>query len=255
MVRADLIAVLIALTLGLSGCGRHVPVPKPDDPGLSAIVLGGVEVPVLWGDGDSFVFLSGPRAGVETRLRGFNSLEAYGPVHRWGDWTREELFRVAMRSRDLSASKVWTCRAGGAKDTYKRLLVDCPELREAQVRTGLGHLYPFDREVDPDELALQTEARMDDRGMWKKGRAEVVLTSVKAALPGGSSGDWFVNGRTGESGRRGHTDMYAICEEVCIKPIRGRGSCLVHVPFELRYGKKASCLKGGRVLKARGDGP
>ncbi len=247
--------VIVVVALVGAACVRSVPRPSRDDPGLGEIVLNGAEIPVLWSDGDSFIFLTGPRAGLETRLQGFNALESYGPVHRWGDWTREELFDVAMESRDLSASRVWTCRARGGKDSYDRLLVECPDLRAAQLTAGLGHLYPFDRDPDPDELALQTEARMDERGMWAKGRAEVVLTSVKPAEPGGSSGDWFVNGRTGESGRRGHTDSYKICEEVCLKPIRGRGSCLVYVPYERRYEDKPSCLlPGGRVIKARSGG-
>lgn len=55
------------------------------------IILNGQKTKVRWSDGDSFDFLEGPYEGPGSRLVGFNTLEAYGPGHRWGPWQREEV--------------------------------------------------------------------------------------------------------------------------------------------------------------------
>jgi endonuclease YncB( thermonuclease family) len=235
-------AVLLALLL--VGCIRSVPAPDAGDPGLGIILLGGVETRVLWSDGDSFKFLEGARAGRGARLQGYNTLETYGPVHRWGDWTAHELHTFAQQSAGVAASRPWRCTTLGLPDRYGRLLVECPDLRRHMVRTGTGHVYPFDQDPDPALVALLLEARLDEVGMWEKGRPELILTSVKPATTESGGQDWFVNGRTGESGRRGHQSFYEVCEEVCVEPLRGRGSCLVFVPFHLRYGDdRATCLR------------
>lgn len=234
----------LILLLVLTGCVRSVPAPEADEPGLGSILLGGVATRVLWSDGDSFKFLDGARAGRGSRLQGYNTLETYGPVHRWGDWTREELWAFAKGSAAVAASRTWECTTKGLPDKYGRLLVECPDLRRHMIRSGTGHVYPFDQDPDPELVALQLEARLKEIGMWAKGRPEVVLTSVKPAREGRSGQDWYVNGRTGESDRRGHQSEYQICEEVCITPLRGKGSCLVYVPFEQRYGAgRADCLR------------
>jgi len=235
---------LVAL-LFLSGCPHTGPMPEPgpDDPGRGTILLGGVTTPVFWSDGDSFKFLDGPRAGRGSRLEGYNSLETYGPVHRWGDWTSRELLTFAKGSAAVAASRTWECTTRGLPDKYGRLLVECPELRRHMIRTGTAHVYPFDSDPDPELVALQLEARLEQIGMWEKGRPEVVLTSVKPASSARSGTDWYVNGRTGESGHRGHQAEYQVCEEVCIEPLRGLGSCLIYVPFPQRYGEgRADCL-------------
>ena len=53
----------------------------------ASIVLNGEKTEVVWTDGDSFKIKSGPHQGHGTRLQRFNTLEAYGPVHSWGQWT------------------------------------------------------------------------------------------------------------------------------------------------------------------------
>ncbi len=230
--------------IAATSCVRTVPTPDPDDPGRGTILLGGVEEPVVWSDGDSFTFLAGPRAGRGSRLQGFNTLETYGPVHRWGEWTASELLAFAKDSARVAASEVWKCTTQGLPDKYGRLLVECPDLRRHMIRTGVAHVYPFDQDPDPELVELQLKARLDELGMWAKGRPELILTSVKPATADGSGNDWYVNGRTGESGRRGHQDEYGVCEEVCIEPLRGKGSCLVYVPYEQRYGEtRADCLR------------
>ncbi|MCP4872586.1 MAG: nuclease [Proteobacteria bacterium] len=235
--------LLIGL-LFLAVCVRSPPPPDTDDPGLGTILLAGTPTRVLWSDGDSFKFLDGARAGRGSRLQGYNTLETYGPVHRWGDWTSEELHAFAKESAGVAASRAWECTTKGLPDKYGRLLVECPDLRRHMIRTGTGHVYPFDEEPDPELVELQLQARLDEIGMWEKGRPEVILTSVKPFTEARGGQDWFVNGRTGESGRRGHQSEYQVCEEVCIEPLRGKGSCLVYVPFAQRYGVgRADCLR------------
>ena len=69
------------------------------------VLLDGVAVVADWDDGDTFAFIdanSGER--VKARLSGFNTLESYGPVHRWGDWTGAELSN--WRNRPVSEPEI-----------------------------------------------------------------------------------------------------------------------------------------------------
>ena len=49
---------------------------------------------VNWSDGDSFRITSGRMRGQRVRLLGYNTLESYGPVHKWGDWNEWSLYRL-----------------------------------------------------------------------------------------------------------------------------------------------------------------
>src|ERR1043165_7371625 len=73
------------------------------------IVLNGEKTHVTWSDGDSFKARDGKFKGSGTRLQGYNALEAYGPVHRWGEWTTQELFELAEDSAAHAAMKTWEC--------------------------------------------------------------------------------------------------------------------------------------------------
>jgi micrococcal nuclease len=207
------------------------------------ITLGGNRVEVHWDDGDSFTFLSGPRKGKPTRLIGFNTLESYGPVHRWGEWTAEEMWAVAKESPRFAASKTWECTTQGKKDAYKRLLVECPQLRVDMVGNGLAHVFAYDEPADPRLLKVQKEARIAERGIWAKGRPEEIVTSIHDKA--GSAGFLrVVSGRTGETEVVGHRVEVSTCEEICHGD-KWRGSCMVFVPYKRRYGdRKASCLEG-----------
>ena len=94
--------------------------------------MAGKPVPVRWGDGDTFTVVEGALKGKAARLVGYNTLESYGPVHRWGSWTGPELMRIAFEARDAAAADTWTCKKQRKKDSYGRLLIDCPDAR----RTG-----------------------------------------------------------------------------------------------------------------------
>ncbi len=98
---------------------------KAKQPGASEILLSGQIIRVRWGDGDTFSFknLSGKRKNA--RLARFNALESYGPVHRWGDWTPAELYRLAKKAGEVAAARGWNCRQLPGGGGYGRLLVEC----------------------------------------------------------------------------------------------------------------------------------
>lgn len=208
------------------------------------IRLGGNRLAVNWADGDSFQFRSGPRKGKDTRLIGFNTLESYGPVHRWGDWTGDGLWRLSKRAGRFAAKREWDCTTSGKRDAYDRLLVDCTDLRRHLLRRGLAHVYAYDDPADPVDLELQKKARMDEVGMWAKGRPETILTSVHSAGSGSSGNMRIVHARTGETEMVGHRAELKICDELCHGD-KWTGSCMLFVPYKLRYiDKKPGCIAG-----------
>ena len=212
-----------------------------------AIVLDGERVEVKWTDGDSFKFLEGPHKGRGTRLVGYNTLEAYGPVHQWGSWTPEELYELAKSSSALAAAREWACTTSGKADGYGRLLVSCPDLAVEMAREGHGLAFAVDGEgAAPDVLAAQADARRAGRGMWAKGTPGSVVTSLHSVGEEGGKGQTaynrVVDASTGQALQRQHRQRWATCELVC----EGAGSdtsCLVYVPFKQRYRGKPDCLK------------
>jgi micrococcal nuclease len=206
----------------------------------ATILLGGRRVEVTWTDGDTLTFRAGPRKGKHARLVGYNTLESYGPVHRWGSWSRSELHELALEAGERAAAKEWSCTLGRGKDSYGRLLLDCPEARRALLESGHGHVFAFDDPADPADLQLQREARIDKRGIWAKGLPETLVTSVRA----GADGQVFlrvVTVRTGETRAMHQRQDYAVCDEICHGP-EVNGSCMLFVPWELRYEDKPLCL-------------
>ncbi|MDP6932187.1 MAG: hypothetical protein QGG40_04685, partial [Myxococcota bacterium] len=68
----------------------------PPDPFPSRLLLDGQQTSVHWDDGDTFKRLTTDGSkGQGARLQGYNTLESYGPVHRWGEWTGQELYALA----------------------------------------------------------------------------------------------------------------------------------------------------------------
>lgn len=239
------------LLLLAAGCAHDAPPPEaaaplaaapPASHGPAAIRLNGEEVQVRWSDGDSFELKSGSLKGADTRLTGYNTLESYGPVHRFGDWTAAELYGIARSSKELASAEVWDCTGGGEKDSYGRLLISCPGVSRAMIRAGHAFVMAVDEEPDPELLRLQREARAAKAGMWAKGAPAEIVTSVHPAVPGKPGYNRVVDLETGRSRKWTHESAYAICEEVCLP---GGGACLVHVPFDRRYKPetKADCLK------------
>lgn len=221
--------------------------PKADEHGAGGfIVLNGERTSVYWSDGDSFTFKSGQYAGQGTRMVGYNTLEAYGPVHRWGGWSREELFDIAKQGARLAASRAWECTTDGDEDSYHRVLVDCPKLAREMAMQGQGLAYAVNGVPPILVLDAMHQAQRARRGMWAKGVPKGVITSLHSMAENDGryekSANRVVDTRTGEAPLRKHTDVYETCQEVCLG---AEGSCMVYVPFEQRYKDQPPCLVGG----------
>jgi micrococcal nuclease len=240
--------LLLVLALLLPALGLAKPRSKKGGHSAKGTLrVNGEEVEVKWSDGDSFKFKSGTYEGRGTRLVGFNTLEAYGPVHRWGTWTPQELFALAESSSRVAGEKQWTCTTDGKLDGYGRVLVDCPELAEEMIRQGHALAYAVEGKSPQNLLAAQREAMAAGRGMWAKGVVNGVITSLHSV---GEDGDdeeagaynRVVDTRTGSATKRPHQQKYESCQEVC-ETTDGDTSCMVYVPFQHRYKNKPDCLK------------
>jgi micrococcal nuclease len=224
-------------------------VSKDKHDALGFIMLNGERTEVRWTDGDSFKIKDGVRKGMGTRLVGYNTLEAYGPVHQWGEWTAQELFELAKKSSEVAASQEWECTTDGKVDGYHRLLVKCPKLAPEMARAGHGLAYAVDGEkVDAETLAAQADAMKAKRGMWAKGTTYGVITSLHSV---GEDGDdeaeaeaynRVVDTRTGAALKRKHNERYESCQNVCLET-DGQKSCMVYVPFKHRYRGQPDCLR------------
>ena len=207
----------------------------------STVLVGGRSLDVVWEDGDTLTFLSGPRKGRDARLMGFNTLESYGPVHRFGDWTAAELWELALGAAKAAAAEPWECTLGHGKDAYGRQLLDCPEARRRLIEAGWAHVFAYADPADPADLAAQRAAREDGRGIWAKGTPETLITSANAD-EGGSVFMRVVSCRTGETRAEHQRDDVQICQEICHGPAIS-GSCMVFVPYDRRYENRPECLK------------
>ena len=228
------------------GSSKEKKPPKEKHDALGFIVLNGERTQVRWSDGDSFSFKEGPRKGMGTRLVGYNTLEAYGPVHQWGDWTPAELYTLAKASSQVAAAQEWECTTDGKVDGYKRVLILCPKLAVEMVRAGHGMAYAVDgAKPDPEVLAAQAEAMKARRGMWEKGTTNGVITSLHSVGEDGDEPEAYnrvSDTRTGQALKRKHSDKYETCQNVCLET-DGQKSCMIYVPFKHRYHGQPDCLK------------
>ena len=207
-----------------------------------AILLGrlGDFLPTKEKVGNSFKIKDGAYEGSGVRLMGFNTLESYGPVHRWGSWSTKDLYALAAASKNYAAGREWTCTTSGEKEGYGRLLIDCPDAAEALILVGHAHAFSMKGEAASELLRAQERAQRARRGMWAKGVPQSIVTSVHSSDEGKRGGyNRSVDSSSGESSVREHSQNYAVCEEVC----EDGGSCLVYVPFAQRYRNKPDCLK------------
>jgi len=161
---STLLAVFSA-SFALSALHSHAEAAPP-----SRVTIDGSSLEVRWSDGDSLRFVSGRLRGERARLMGYNTLESYGPVHKWGEWNEWDLYRIAKNAKNLAGREAWECTLAERKDHYGRYLMRCPKLTEAMVREGIAHI--FEVTGDPSEalIKLQREAIDGRRGMWKGAR-------------------------------------------------------------------------------------
>ena len=144
-------ATLIA-GLGLLAAVTLAPRESSAGEPATRVILNGKATPVFFNDGDSFRVLKGKMKGAKARLFGYNTLESYGAVHQWGDWTAKELYYIAKMSALHARAGVWTCTTDGKTDTYGRMLVNCPGLAEDLVRRGWAHALSINDDPAQDFL-------------------------------------------------------------------------------------------------------
>lgn len=221
--------------------GAAMATSPPVAPG-SQIGLDGTSVAVEWSDGDSFTVRAD---GVGARLAGFNTLESYGPVHQWGEWTPRGLAAIARAATQFVRRRSWSCTRLPGSGGYGRIVVDCPDLREALLRAGLAHTFSVDGPAPAADLAAQSEAIAGQRGMWEKGVPAGIVTSLHSA---DEREDWtpydrVCDTKTGHAPKHNHTDTYGVCQTVC-----HGGSCMVYVPYAQRYtDTPPACFSTGSV--------
>jgi micrococcal nuclease len=131
----------------------------------------------------------------------------------------------------------------------------CPDLAVELVRQGHAMAYAVEGGTPlAGTLEAQAEAMKERRGMWAKGVVHGVVTSVHSVSEDGAKEphayNRVVDTRTGQALKRAHTKAYATCETVC-EETDGDTSCMVYVPFELRYRHKPDCLKVEKPAKAK----
>lgn len=201
------------LTLGFSLSAAAVPTTR--------VFLNGRPTPVYFNDGDSFRVLAGPLQGTRARLSGFNTLESYGPVHRWAGWTAKELYWNAKLATLNARRGVWHCISKDLKtDTYGRILWFCPDLAVDQIRRGLAHAFSINQNPGKTALlAAQRDAQEHRRGMWAKGVPAYILTSLHSAAEGGGRRSYnrIISSADAHSASERHDNNYDECQWVCIK--------------------------------------
>src|SRR5687767_1443526 len=78
---------------------------------VTRVYLNGVPAPVYFNDGDTFRVLGGQHRGMKARLGGFNTLETFGPVHRWGKWHAKELYVISKMATQHARQGGWHCES------------------------------------------------------------------------------------------------------------------------------------------------
>lgn len=206
--------------------------------GGSKVVLDGREISVTWQDGDTFSYtVSGDSKNA--RLLGFNTLESYGPVHRWGSWSKRELLNIANEATDFVKAETWECSTVEGSGGYNRNLIDCPGLRRKLIRQGLAHVYYLNNNIPAEILTTQQSAIIGKRGMWAKGAPANIVTSLHSRtedLDGGAY-NRVCSTETGRCMKRDHNERYEVCQTVEVED-----SAMVYVPYDNRYQNKPDCL-------------
>ena len=209
-----LASALVALTLG-----ALVPPSVDAKEPQTKVYINGKPTPVFFNDGDSFRVLGGSYQGTKARLAGYNTLESYGPVHSWGDWTEKEMYVLAKMATLHARKGVWHCETDGKTDTYGRMLLWCPDLATELVRGGYAHAMSIDDEPGkPELLEAQRDAIVNQRGMWAHGVPAFILTSlhsVEEDVDGHGTYNRLVSSEDAHSVKWKHQNRYSECDKVC----------------------------------------
>lgn len=214
----SIIALAIAISLSPEA------EPRADASAWTRVFINGQAAAVYFNDGDSFRIQNGAFAGAQCRLGGFNTLESFGPAHQWGDFHPYELYVNAKQATTHARRGTWHCHGDGSRDTYGRLLLDCPDLAVSQIRHGFAHAYNVDDSPSrPEYLRAQEDAIRERRGMWAHGRPHYIMTSVHSASEDPSREHHYnrlVSTFDGHTESTRHRDTYSECRWVCNSEIR-----------------------------------
>lgn len=214
-----------------------------DYKGTTTVTFNGEKFSVYFNDGDTFRILDGDLKNSRVRVAGFNTLETYGPVHKWSENDPHYLLDIANRATVEAQKGPWTCVSDNEKDHYGRILAHCDDLAQTLIAKGLAHVYSMDS--DPAEesyIATQRTAQKKRIGMWKNGIPDYIITSVHSQSESASNTyNRLISTKDGHSKKWLHRDNYTTCQNVCLDD--DGTSCMIYVPFEQRYGsKRPSCL-------------
>jgi len=235
--------MIIVLT-ALLACGDKKPTQPAATPARttqSQVTLDGVAIDATWDDGDTFRWTDDAGKEHKARLLGFNTLESYGAVHRWGGWTKKELLGIADEATAFARGGSWECATVSGSGGYGRELIDCPQLRRAMLRGGLAHVYAIDRAPEDGDLGVQQQAIQSKAGMWAKTAPEGIVTSLHSNQedPDKQAYDRVCSTETGACVKVNHEENYRTCEEY-----GHDGSYMLYIPYANRYGaNKAVCLQ------------
>lgn len=202
------------------------------------IDLDGRTVAVRWDDGDTFKVVD---SDASARLDGYNTLENYGAVHRFGPGVTA-LMDTSRRATHVASGTTWACSTLPGGGGYGRIRVSCPDLASNLVRNGLAHVFTVGDDADQGLLQLQAKAIEERLGMWVHGAPEGIVTSVHSVderVGQKTTYNRVVSTATGRSNKQIHSEIVPACRWVCHD-----GSCLLYVPYSKRYGsERAWCLK------------
>ena len=209
-----LVPLLVAVTAG-AFASQSVDAKDPQ----TKVVINGKPAPVFFNDGDSFRVLGGQYKSTKARLAGYNTLESYGAVHSWGDWTAKEMYVIAKMATLHARKGVWHCETDGKLDTYGRLLLWCEDLATELVRLGYAHAMSINDDPGREVLVnAQQEAIENKRGLWAHGVPDFVLTSlhsVEEDVDGHGTYNRLVSSADAHSVKWKHTTKYSECDKVC----------------------------------------
>lgn len=211
----------------------------------SWLTLDGHKLRVYWVDGDTFRIVGRSKFGrFKARLQQFNTLESYGPVHKWGKWTAQELKQNADDATRAARAGSWHCQTRSKKDRYGRVLLACTDLAKHLIARGLAHVYSIKGPGDKTLLKLQLQAQQKRLGMWAKGVPPYLVTSLHSidepySRRKGVAYNRLISTSTGASKKVRHKKRYTSCSWVCLQQ-----SCLLYVPYKQRHGRRrARCLR------------
>ena len=206
-----------------------------------AVILDGVSISVVWDDGDTFHGKTADGKKIKARLAGYNTLESYGPVHQWGNWTEQELYAFAKESGVYASKTVWECADTKKGGGYGRVLVDCPGLRRGMLENGYAHPFSIGGPAPEADMKAMRVGIDSKAGIWAKGAPKSLITSLHSQDEKSDKDAYnrVCSLTTGECSERIHADVYETCQKVCIED-----SCMTYVPYKVRYGDdRAQCIQ------------